>query len=109
LLKFIVFLKFLADILLEDVNKLPDVNIKFVNAINEALYEGSYAGKILGLKYEMPFLKLSKLDIARLAVKYSVPLKYTWSCYNSFEEHCEFCDGCKNRNLFFYFASKINK
>jgi 7-cyano-7-deazaguanine synthase len=91
----------------EDSNKLPDVNLEFLNAINKALQAGSYVAKINGLKYEMPFIKYSKFDIAKLIIKYSVPIEYTWSCYNTFSEHCEFCDGCKNRNLIFYFVSKL--
>jgi 7-cyano-7-deazaguanine synthase len=86
---------------------LPDVNLEFLNAINKALQAGSYVAKINGLKYEMPFIKYSKFDISKLIIKYSVPIEYTWSCYNTFDEHCEFCEGCKNRNLVFYFVSKL--
>jgi len=85
----------------EDVSILPDVNESFINKMNEILRFGTYAGREGKLKIMLPFAKLTKRDLVDLALKYNVPLEYTWSCHESFEKHCGKCRGCLERKYVF--------
>lgn len=56
------------------------------------------------VKISAPFIKMDKEDIILLALKLKVPLKKTFSCYQSGTNHCGICLACKLRKAGFYWA-----
>jgi 7-cyano-7-deazaguanine synthase len=44
-----------------------------------------------------PFIKMSKTDIASVAMRLQVPLALTWSCYKGDKIHCGRCGTCVER------------
>src|SRR5579875_988730 len=84
----------------EDVSLLPDVSDVFVQRLNELLKYGTYAGKKGKLKVMLPFSNISKDELVEFAVKYEVPLEYTWSCHELVDNHCGRCRGCMDRKRF---------
>ncbi|MEA3418801.1 MAG: 7-cyano-7-deazaguanine synthase, partial [Campylobacterota bacterium] len=49
------------------------------------------------LEIKMPLVALRKSQIVAKAIELSVPLEYTWSCYQSEEVACGICDSCRLR------------
>jgi 7-cyano-7-deazaguanine synthase len=44
-----------------------------------------------------PFLRISKIDIARLGKHLQVPFEETWTCYEGGDEPCGKCGSCIER------------
>jgi 7-cyano-7-deazaguanine synthase len=93
----------------DDSGILPDVNERFVDLFNEILKNGTYLGRNKRLEIKMPFLNLNKLDLAELALKYEVPLQYTWSCHELAELQCGNCRGCIQRRHFLEMYDEIKR
>ena len=78
-------------------NAYPDCSEAFVNAMNQALVEGT-GGE---LHMEAPFVNLSKADIVAKGLALQVPYELTWSCYEGGEEPCGVCGTCIDRQRAF--------
>lgn len=75
--------------------RYPDCSLEFLKAQSKAIFYGS----VNSLKLVMPFLNLSKLEIARMAKKSGIhiPVELTWSCFFNNEKPCGKCFGCVGR------------
>ena len=74
-------------------NAYADCSQEFVNAINKAIYIGTY-NKI---KIVAPFIGLSKAEVVRQGLVLGTPYKLTWSCYEGGEKPCGECGTCIDR------------
>ena len=81
-----------------DYSGYPDCRPAFYRALEKAAAQGTRSGAG-GKKIKLltPLIKLSKAEIARLAVKLKAPLELTWSCYSGGARPCGRCDSCKLR------------
>jgi len=81
-----------------DYSGYPDCRPEFYRALEKAAVYGTRRGAGgEGIRLLTPLIKLSKADIARLAVKLHAPLELTWSCYKGGRKPCGHCDSCKLR------------
>lgn len=71
----------------------PDCRPGFVNAMSEAMREGTYEG----ISMEAAFTGITKTDIARIGHKLGVDYSQTYSCYKGGEKHCGKCGTCVER------------
>lgn len=80
----------------------PDCRPAFVAAMDTALGLCDY----VPLRMHVPFLDMSKGDIAKLGLALGVPFELTWTCYEGDREHgpCGKCGACVERAEAFSFA-----
>lgn len=78
-------------------NAYPDCSEAFVNAMNQAIVEGT-GGE---LHMEAPFVNWNKADIVAKGLELRVPYELTWSCYEGGEEPCGVCGTCIDRQRAF--------
>lgn len=71
----------------------PDCRNSFVNAMSQAISEGTYEG----IKVNAPYTNISKSDIARIGKKLNIDYSQTWSCYKGLEQQCGTCGTCVER------------
>ncbi len=71
----------------------PDCRPGFVNAMSEAMREGTYEGVTL----EAAFTGMTKGDISRIGARMGVEYADTYSCYKGGEKHCGKCGTCVER------------
>lgn len=76
-------------------NAYPDCSVDFVDAMRQAIWEGSDKP----LRLEAPFISMNKVSIARIAHALETPVDLTWSCYVGKEKPCGKCGTCIDRNL----------
>ena len=88
----------------EDSSGYPDCSADFISKINAAINSGT--GK--NLKIHAPLVNLSKAEIVRKAKELQVPLKFTWSCYQSNDKPCGICDSYLLRKKGFEIAGIID-
>ncbi len=81
-------------------NAYPDCSIEFVEAMNQAIVQGS-GGE---LHMEAPFVTWSKGDIVKHGLELGVPYELTWSCYEGGDYPCGKCGTCIDRNRAFELA-----
>lgn len=79
----------------EDSSGYPDCRESFIDTFAKAANLGTKEST--NLTIEMPLVRLHKSQIVQEALKLSVPLHLTWSCYQSEEEACGICDSCRLR------------
>jgi 7-cyano-7-deazaguanine synthase len=79
----------------EDSSGYPDCRESYIRAMEKAIDLGTR--EETKLKIKMPLVALKKSQIVQKALKLSVPLEHTWSCYQSEEEACGVCDSCRLR------------
>lgn len=75
----------------------PDCSLKFIEAMNEAVYQGTRSIRIWA-----PFAEYTKADIVREGLALKVPYALTWSCYEGGEKACGTCGTCIDRQKAFY-------
>jgi 7-cyano-7-deazaguanine synthase len=80
-----------------DHYQYPDCRPVFMHAMLEAMQWGNEGFIEPNFKIEVPFIHLSKADIADEAYRCGVPLHQTWSCYKGGEFHCGKCGTCVER------------
>lgn len=77
----------------DDALNYPDCRKDFVSAMSKAISLGTDSK----LEVKNPLANKSKAEVIKLAVKLSVPVELTWSCYLNGELQCGRCESCKNR------------
>jgi 7-cyano-7-deazaguanine synthase len=70
----------------------PDCRWEFVNAMKEAILEGTYER----LRLYAPFTNMSKVEVLKCGVACGAPVNDTWSCYQPYRKdgryvHCGCC------------------
>lgn len=81
-----------------DFSGYPDCRPNFYRAYQKVIETGTKAKKI---KIHTPLIKMTKVQIIRLAKKLDVPLEKTWSCYKGGKKPCGVCDSCMIREKAF--------
>ncbi len=71
----------------------PDCRPGFVDAMSEAIKQGTYDG----ITIDAPYTNITKSDIARIGKKIGVDYNLTYSCYKGGEKHCGKCGTCVER------------
>ena len=69
----------------------PDCTPEFVNAMNEAIYEGS--GKTV--KMIAPLINMKKSEVIKKGIELKAPYHMTQSCYEGGHEPCGVCGTCR--------------
>ena len=71
----------------------PDCRAGFVEAMSQAMSEGTYDG----VKVFAPYTGISKTDIARHGATLGIDYTETYSCYKGGAKHCGKCATCVER------------
>lgn len=71
----------------------PDCRPGFVDAMSEAIKNGTYEG----VQILAPYTNITKADIARHGKELGIDYAETWSCYKGGEHHCGKCGTCTER------------
>ena len=71
----------------------PDCRPDFVDAMSEALRQGTYDGIVI----DAPYTNITKSDIACIGKRIGVDYNLTYSCYKGGERHCGKCGTCVER------------
>ena len=71
----------------------PDCRPEFVQAMDAAMRQGTYAQ----VQLEAPYTLLTKADIVRRGAAMGVDYSHTYSCYRGGELHCGHCATCRER------------
>ena len=79
----------------EDSSGYPDCREEYINAMQKAINLGTKDETKIEIK--MPLVHLKKSEIVQEALKRSVPLELTWSCYKNEQRACGVCDSCRLR------------
>jgi len=79
----------------EDSSGYPDCREHYITQMQQAINNGTKEETNITIK--MPLVHLSKSQIVQEALKLSVPLEYTWSCYQNEDKACGVCDSCRLR------------
>lgn len=72
----------------DDHTGFPDCRPEFIHAMDETLQ------KVNGVWVIAPLMHKRKIEIARLAQVYGVPIELTRSCYSASPEPCGRCEAC---------------
>jgi 7-cyano-7-deazaguanine synthase len=78
----------------------PDCREEFMQAMNAAIKEGTYAG----VQLLRPFIHLTKAQIVKRGDELGVDFAKTWSCYKGGGVHCGTCGTCVERREAFILA-----
>ncbi|GCE45654.1 7-cyano-7-deazaguanine synthase [Thermosporothrix hazakensis] len=84
-----------------DHSQYPDCRPAFVEAFNTMLARSMDDNTVT---VEVPFMRFTKAQIARLGASLGVPFEQTWSCYEGGEQHCGLCGTCVERREAFLLA-----
>lgn len=79
----------------------PDCRRGFVEAMSEAMRQGTYDG----VSIMAPYTDMTKTDIARRGAGLGVDYSITYSCYKGGEHHCGRCGTCVERKEAFHDAA----
>lgn len=79
----------------EDSSGYPDCRESYIKSMETAINLGTKDETKLEIK--MPLVALKKSQIVQKALELSVPLQYTWSCYQFEDKACGVCDSCRLR------------
>lgn len=71
----------------------PDCRSEFVEAMSQAISNGTYEN----LTLLAPYTHLTKTDIARHGKELGIDYAETWSCYKGGDVHCGKCGTCTER------------
>lgn len=71
----------------------PDCRVAFINPMQTAIREGTYAR----VELVSPYATITKRDIALIGKGLGVPYEHTWSCYKGGDLHCGKCGTCFER------------
>ena len=90
----------------EDSSGYPDCTDSFISDMTKAINQGTK--EETKIEILTPLVHLSKAQIVQEAVKLSVPLEHTWSCYKEESEACGVCDSCRLRLNGFKLANAVD-
>jgi len=71
----------------------PDCRPTFIDAISEAMRQGTYAH----VEVFAPYTNITKGEIARHGASMGIDYSETWSCYKGGTHHCGRCGTCVER------------
>ncbi len=71
----------------------PDCREGFVNAMSQAMKEGTYNGVTI----IAPYTNITKGEIALRGLRLGIDYNHTYSCYKGGEKHCGKCGTCVER------------
>lgn len=71
----------------------PDCRPSFIDAMSEAIKQGTYEG----ITIDAPYTNITKSDIARIGKRLGMDYSLTYSCYKGGEKHCGKCGTCVER------------
>lgn len=71
----------------------PDCRPEFVEAMDQAIHCGTYAG----VRLEAPYTSLTKAEIALRGLRMGVDYNHTYSCYRGGDQPCGRCATCLER------------
>ena len=71
----------------------PDCRDAFIEAMDRAAQEGTYAG----VRILSPYCRMDKRAIALRGRELGIDYARTWSCYKGGERHCGVCGTCTER------------
>lgn len=74
-------------------NAYPDCSVRFTEAMNRAIYEGT-GGKV---NIIAPFVTFNKAAVVKKGLELGVPYRMTWSCYEGGDKPCGKCGTCIDR------------
>jgi len=78
----------------------PDCRPGFVDAMSQAISEGTYDH----ISIYAPYTRLTKGEIVARGAKLGVDYSLTYSCYRGAEQHCGTCGTCRERREAFKLA-----
>ncbi len=78
----------------------PDCRPAFINAMSEAMCNGTYANVTI----DAPYTNITKADICRRGTELGIDYTKTYSCYKGGEHHCGKCGTCMERKEAFRLA-----
>lgn len=78
----------------------PDCREGFMQAMGQAMSEGTYAN----VRLLRPFIAMDKAQIATCGTRLGVDYARTWSCYKGGDIHCGTCGTCVERREAFLLA-----
>lgn len=79
----------------EDSSGYPDCRESYIKSMQESINLGTKDET--NIEINMPLVQLKKSQIVQEALKLSVPLHLTWSCYQNEDKACGVCDSCRLR------------
>ena len=71
----------------------PDCRKGFIDAMSEAMRNGTYKG----ITIDAPYTNITKTDIAKIGKSLGIAYSKTYSCYKGGEKHCGKCGTCVER------------
>lgn len=71
----------------------PDCRPSFINAMSEAMRNGTYENIVI----DAPYTNISKTEIARHGKQLGINYDETWSCYKGGDTPCGKCGTCVER------------
>jgi 7-cyano-7-deazaguanine synthase len=78
----------------DDAAHYPDCSKEFLGTMKEVVRLGT-GGRC---KLFTPLIKLTKGEVLKFALRHSVPVELTWSCYKGGPAPCGTCGACQDRN-----------
>ena len=90
----------------EDSSGYPDCRSSYITSMQNAINLGTKDETDIEIK--MPLVDMKKSEIVSKSIELSVPLKDTWSCYQSEDKACGVCDSCRLRLNGFKLANEID-
>jgi 7-cyano-7-deazaguanine synthase len=79
----------------EDSSGYPDCREAYIKAMQNAINLGTKDETHIEIL--MPLVHLKKSQIVSEALRLSIPLELTWSCYKNEDAACGVCDSCRLR------------
>ena len=80
-----------------DPIKFPDADKNFFKSLEELIKKGKHHKDDSDIKIILPLIKMTKVDVVKLAKKLNVPFNWTWSCYSEGDKPCGECSSCLMR------------
>ena len=90
----------------EDSSGYPDCRASYIEQMQHAINLGTKDETHIEIR--MPLVALKKSQIVQKSLELDVPLKDTWSCYQSEEVACGLCDSCRLRLKGFQEAGSVD-
>lgn len=80
-----------------DPVKFPDADEHFFKSLEELIKKGKHHKDESVIEIILPLIKMTKIDVIKLAKKLNVPFNWTWSCYSDGDKPCGRCSSCLKR------------